>query len=422
MNILKLVLKEILYRKTGFFLAFLSVVIAVSCLSGSFTLLKIHDLRTDRIIAEKEEQTQKKMKKLEDDYRKIMKKLGFNLLILPKGQNIGDLYSNDYAAKYLPEKYVETLKNSKLMTLIRHLVPILQQKIKWTEKERTIILVGVKGEKADAGLKEENMFDPVTPGTLVVGYELHKSLGIKLNEKVILLGKSFTAVKLQEERGNKDDISIWINLKEAQEMLDKKGIINGIMALECYCPLPIIQNIRADVEKILPETQVIELSTDVVTRAEARGRAEEAAKDAILSEKAHRLKLRDEMESFTSILVPLVILACAIWVGFIFFSNVRDRMFEVGILRAMGCSSSSIMRLFLYKAGIIGFIGGVVGYFIGLFVGTVLGESFSSVLTYLDLGLFLWIVFLTPIVSCLASWVPSVIAAGQDPANILGRE
>ncbi|OGF44875.1 MAG: hypothetical protein A2452_01875 [Candidatus Firestonebacteria bacterium RIFOXYC2_FULL_39_67] len=422
MSIIQLVIKEILFRKSGILLALLSVVVAVSCLVGAFTLLKVHDLSTDRIISEKEAQTRKEMKKMEDDYRKIMKNLGFNLLILPKDQKIDDLYSNDYSTKYMPEKYVETLKKSKLMTLIRHLVPILQQKIKWPEKERTIILIGVRGEKADTGLKEENMFDPILPGTVVVGYELHKSLGIKINEKITLLGKSFTAVKLQEERGNKDDISLWVNLKEAQEMFDKKGIINGIMALECYCPLPIIQNIRSDIAKILPDTRIVEFSSDVVTRAEARARAEQAAKDSVIAEKNNRSKLRAEMENFTSILVPLVILACAIWVGFMFFGNVRERKFEIGILRAMGCSSFDIMKLFLFKAGIIGLIAGPAGYLFGLLIGSSIENSTAGVFSYFDPNLFIWVLMLTPLVSCLASWIPAVTAAGQDPANILGKE
>src|SRR3989339_288535 len=328
MSIIQLVIKEILFRKSGILLALLSVVVAVSCLVGAFTLLKVHDLSTDRIIC----------------------------------------------------------------------------------------------EKADTGLKEENMFDPILPGTVVVGYELHKSLGIKINEKITLLGKSFTAVKLQEERGNKDDISLWVNLKEAQEMFDKKGIINGIMALECYCPLPIIQNIRSDIAKILPDTRIVEFSSDVVTRAEARARAEQAAKDSVIAEKNNRSKLRAEMENFTSILVPLVILACAIWVGFMFFGNVRERKFEIGILRAMGCSSFDIMKLFLFKAGIIGLIAGPAGYLFGLLIGSSIENSTAGVFSYFDPNLFIWVLMLTPLVSCLASWIPAVTAAGQDPANILGKE
>ena len=143
MSVWRLVLREIQHRKLNFGLGLLSVVVAVGCLIGSLTLLHAHDLRTERIIAAKEAETREKMRVMEDDYRKIMKKLGFNVLILPKDQNLGDLYAEDYAAKYMPEAYVEKLVHSGTMT-IRHLLPSLQQKLVWPERERDWMPQGVQ--------------------------------------------------------------------------------------------------------------------------------------------------------------------------------------------------------------------------------------------------------------------------------------
>jgi len=112
MNIWRLVLKEIQRRKLNFGLGLLSITIAVAVLVGALTMLKAHDIRTQRIIAHREAQTKARMKALEDDYRKIMKGMGFNLLILPKDQNLSDLYADDYASKYMPEEYVHKLSSS----------------------------------------------------------------------------------------------------------------------------------------------------------------------------------------------------------------------------------------------------------------------------------------------------------------------
>jgi hypothetical protein len=128
MNINKLVIKEITRRKLNFFLGLISVIFAVTAVIGALTMLKIHDLKTDRIITQKELETGERMIVLEDDYRKIMKNLGFNLLILPKDQNLNDLYADDFASKYMPESYVDSLAASPSM-YIRHLLPSLQQKI-----------------------------------------------------------------------------------------------------------------------------------------------------------------------------------------------------------------------------------------------------------------------------------------------------
>ena len=129
MSLWRLVAKEILHRKLNFALALLSTVVAVGSLVGALTLLRAHDRRTEDIVAHKEAETQKQMEAMEDDYRKITKRMGFNVLILPKDQNLGDLYADDFASKYMPESYVNRIAESKIVT-VRHLLPSLQQKLK----------------------------------------------------------------------------------------------------------------------------------------------------------------------------------------------------------------------------------------------------------------------------------------------------
>jgi putative ABC transport system permease protein len=145
MKITDLVFKEIKRRKLNFFLGLMSVIFAVTMVTGALTMLQVHDFKTVKIISKKEEETQKRMALLEDDYRKISKDLGFNLLILPENQNISDLYANDFASEYMPESYVDSMAASNSV-LIRHLLPTLQQKITWPETQRTIILTGTRGE------------------------------------------------------------------------------------------------------------------------------------------------------------------------------------------------------------------------------------------------------------------------------------
>ena len=179
MNINTLVIKEIKRRKLNFFLGFLSVVFAVTTVTGALTMLQIYDHKTNEIITEKETETRERMALLEDDYRKIMKKLGFNLLILPKDQNISDLFANDFASKLMPESYVDSLTASHSM-LIRHLLPSLQQKIEWPERHRTILLIGMRGEVPFVYKDpKEPMMITVPKGTMVIGYELHDKLEMK---------------------------------------------------------------------------------------------------------------------------------------------------------------------------------------------------------------------------------------------------
>ena len=114
------------------------------------------------------------------------------------------------------------------------------------------------------------MVQPIEPGQIVLGYELHDSLGLKVGDELKLMGRAFTVSQCYPMRGNKDDITAWINLRQAQEMLDKKGLINAILALECQCAWADLAQVREEITRILPDTQVIEQGSKALARAEAR--------------------------------------------------------------------------------------------------------------------------------------------------------
>lgn len=210
------------------------------------------------------------MAALEDDVRKITVNLGFNVLVLPEAQNLGDLFADDYAAETMPEEYAERLARSRVAT-INHVLPSLQRKVKWPEQNRTILLMGVRGEvylhRPD---NQKPILEAVPPGGVVVGYELHRSLGIEMGQTIEVMGRTFTVSRLNPERGTKDDITLWINLREAQKMLGLPGRINGILALDCTCAADRLSLIREEILKILPDTQVIEFASQAMARAEAR--------------------------------------------------------------------------------------------------------------------------------------------------------
>ncbi|MCX8038753.1 MAG: hypothetical protein N3D11_17210, partial [Candidatus Sumerlaeia bacterium] len=139
MKLYHLAVKEILHRKLNFALGLLSIIAAIGVFVGALTLLKIHDLRTHQILEAKEAETQARMAALEDEMRKAMLHLGFNIVILPKDVNLTDWHADDYAEKFMPEEYIEKLAKSHLIT-VQHLLPSLQQKIKWPEQKRTVLL------------------------------------------------------------------------------------------------------------------------------------------------------------------------------------------------------------------------------------------------------------------------------------------
>lgn len=431
MKIWHILTREILHRWRGFALGIFAVIIAVGSLTGALTLLKLHDLQTQKILNEKEEETEKKMAVLKDEMRKATLKLKFNLLILPKQQNIRDLHMKGYPSEYMPEEYVTRLANSGII-VVRHFLPSLQQKIKWPEKNRTITLIGARGEVPNLHKDPRKpLVQPVPPGTIVLGYGLHHSLGLHTGDKVKLLGREFTVHKCYEERGSKDDYTAWIHLSQAQELLDKEGLINAILALECLCQgvEDLLGKVREEIRQILPGTQVIEMGTKAIARAEARVKVGQEAKSAVERERRHRTQMRSEREFFAAVLVPLVMIACAVWIGLLAFNNVRDRKVEIGIQRAIGFRARQIMLLFLSKFLIMGLLGGFLGIFVGLGLGRwlaiVLEDDMEGIATAGELfnpGLFLLCLITAPMLAVISGWLPTIFAIRQDPADVLREE
>ena len=428
MKILQLVVREIRHRKLNFILSVFAIIIATSSLICSVMLLRVHDLRTSEILQKKEAELKVRMDKLKDDTRKSMLKLGFNLVILPEEQNLADWYSDDYSLKYMPESYAERLAASDII-YIRHILPSLQQKIVWPERNRTIILMGTRGEVPNLHLSPQKpMVQPVPEGTIILGYELHKSLDIKVNDKIDLMGKTFTVKNCYQQRGTKDDITAWISLKDAQKLLKKEGLINAILALKCLCANNTLPVIRKEVAEILPGTRVIERGSRVVAREEARTQVEEEAKLTLKKEMQGREIIGRERKRMVSLLVPIILLACALWVAFMGFMNVQTRREEIGILRTVGVSTRTIFMLFTWKHIFIGIIGGISGIILAgvltyIFTASMHSlqlEIIGSVSTVLKLALasVIGACFLT----IAAGWIPSMIASGQDPAEVLRDE
>src|SRR5262249_270892 len=186
----------------------------------------------------------------------------------------------------------------------------------------------------------------------------------------------------------------------------------------CNCASPDrLGDVRKEVAQILPDTQVIEDGSRALVRAEARNRAAAEARDAVQREKKARAELRSQREEFAAVLVPLGLLGCTVWVGVVALTNVRDRAGEIGILRALGVGSLRVFALFLGRAVLVGLLGALLGYAAGTLVGVLWGEGPAA--EAFQAAPLLAVVVAAPVLCGLASWVPALLAARQDPAVVL---
>lgn len=416
---------ELMHRKGNFISAVLSIGGAVACLVATLTLLRIDEIQTNRLLAQKQEAVEAAGVQLEDAMRVITKGLGFNVIILPEDQDLNELHLEGSLTKTMPESLVDKLSQSDIVT-VNHLLPTIVKKLTWPEHDLPVLVYGTRGEVPIMHRDPKKpLLDAVPRDRMIVGFEIGQKLGLKEGDQTQLMGTEFTIIKTHEQRGNLDDSTVWVNLAQAQEMFGMQNLIHAIQALECHCAGDRITAIRKEIAGILPGTQVIERGPPALARAEARNTAKETAEAALEREKASRAAVRAQRQRMASVVVPVVLIACAMWIAFLAYGNVRERRSEVGVLRAIGYSSGKISGLFLGKFLVVALVGAVMGYVSGWIIGVGLGERQLHVgvlrdqFIPADLAIACGLAFF---LSTVGSWIPSMMAVKLDPAEILQRD
>ncbi len=388
MNQFSLIIKELMYRKVSSLIILFTVIISGTVSVAIYTLSKAS----------------------ENETRKIMREQGLNLYIFPKGTNLIDFYSVNNTPSF-PESYVDKLAESKTFDAVRHLTGILQVKYSdWKDpngSSHQIVLMGYKDEAMQRYLpQQETMGFDVKKGTVHVGALLAKN--IPEGSPFIITGNegkvySFDiAERLIEGKGIIDQ-GVAFNLTDLQNILGMEGQINKIEALGCVCKDGRIKNARNQVQAIFQDLEVTELSNIADARENQRVM----------------------MNKYGAFIIPFIIIACLVITGLLFYQNINIRRQEIGLLKAMGTSTGSILLMVLVKAFLIGLAGGIIGFFTGSFVAEYFGREIFRFTAFSIRPL--WILFyycivFFPLLWMLASWIPALIASRIDAAKTLSQD
>ena len=264
---------------------------------------------------------------------------------------------------------------------------------------------------------------PIVPG-LVIGKDLAQQLGIGMHDRVRLISaagpltpmgvipkmKGFEVVGLFETGIYEYDSSlIYSSISSTQDFLNIGDSVNGIEIK--------IQNIfQAD--RIARE-----LERDLGLAFVAR--------DWMRTNKNLFSALQLEKTAL-SIIVALVVLVAAFNIVSMLIMVVMEKSRDIAILKSMGATSTSIMRIFIYEGLIIGIIGTILGNIGGLILCEILSRyqfiklpdvyplsTLPVKVLPLDVTL---ISFSAILITFLATIYPSWQAARVDPAVTLRYE
>ncbi len=381
MNGWHLIVRELLHRKVNFMLSALGVTAAVALFVFALTAGDASRRETAR----------------------IQRDIGLNLRIIPKATNEAKLHVAGFSDVTMPEQYVHDMASVSGLDYA-HLLPRLGRMIEWQGME--VVLIGVLPEISPVDQKKPSMSYAPKEGTVGVGYLVARDRKLAPGDTIAMLGRELRVADVFEEEGTQEDISLKAHLRDVQAMLNLPDQISEIQAINCTCfeeRGDLMTQLRAQLEPVLPEAKLL-LMRDA---AEARN------------------KQRHMVEDYLAWVVTVLMVLCAAWVGLLAMLNVRERLQEIGILRALGFRSSTIGMLFQGKAVIVGLIGAAVGFGVGTWVALQWGPGIFKMTggkIAPDWTLLGWALVAAPLFALVASMVPTVMAMTHDPAETLREQ
>jgi putative ABC transport system permease protein len=398
MNLLKLVWLELGQRKTQLISGILAITLGIGVIVA---------IRSISVVSEKAVAIN-------------LDNLGANILVLPQGTGVDNYYSADIDAPVFPEEYVERIVTSSIKG-VDNLSPKLTRRV--DIKGQKIVLTGIlpKNELASKpiwqnsglfgselnakcgenpanktlGYKDEKLqrksIDSIALSDCLVGSNAALRLKVKEGDKITIEGKVLNVAKVLGETGTIDDDRIFTHLKTAQDIL---GIKNQISVIEIMgCCNAISDGLLSKLRNILPDTKVTSIGQIVSTQ----------------------IKTNKLMNQISLIILIIILFVGGISIGNYMWANVNERKKEIGILRMIGYSKSSIYYTLMMKAFIMGLFGGIVGYIAGVVIAWFLGPYIAGINVSPIPILLLWSVILSVLISIIGSILPAYFASRFEP-------
>ena len=290
----RLILKELRHRWVGFLLSLLAATVAVALCVG---------ISLAQTAADKET-------------RRNARDIGSNVFIIPASCDLYEYHQQGYSTHPMPDTSIDRMMEAGKIAY-NHLIPTLTAEIPVGGRQAR--LTGIAMARHPKGRPSKSKMGVVVqPGHLHLGHGVAALLGATKGAEIELLNRRWTIERVAPEMGTVDDITILANLEDAQKALDREGEISEIKAISCVqCDTPedtSLGTLRAQLKKILPDTHVY-LMKEIA--------------DA-------RVRQRRMMEMYSPFIILILILASGAWLGVLAAINVRERVGEIGLLRALG--------------------------------------------------------------------------------------
>ncbi|MDO8424870.1 MAG: ABC transporter permease [bacterium] len=357
---------------------------------------------------------------LKNTVLKQLKSIGTDVIMVMPG-NVNDFITTMMGRVELTEDDLEAIKKSKGVEAV---VPTVYkgEVVKYQGKSKTVILFGMDLRNS-LNVYKENMGMEVAEGRwpgagkreILVGSLVSSDIfpGLKIGTQAMIQGKQFEVVGILKSLASKqDDSMIAIDLDIFRSITgERKGAIQAVAK--------IAPGFSAD--------QVAQNIKDNLTETRKRQRGQEEATFSVLTNDAMSGIVGNVMGIIQAVVfafASIAIIVGGIGIMNTMYTSVRERTREIGILKAVGATSSTIVLIFLMESGIIGLIGGVGGMVSGLGLAKlieVVGQVHPVFYIQASItpGIVLFGLLFSFGVGCLSGFFPAQSAAKLKPVEAL---
>jgi putative ABC transport system permease protein len=211
---------------------------------------------------------------------------------------------------------------------------------------------------------------PILPTDIVAGQNLQAGetgdallsennsayFGVGVGGTVNILGTNFNVVGIYQPSGVEDTEFLYMNLSDAQALTNNAGYITSIK---------VFTQTTSDVSSVASAISALHPELTVST-AQDQLNALEAGQSTSNSAVTNAQNSLASTNSTAIEEIIVVVAATSLIVLFVMLYTVRERTKEIGTLKAIGFSNSTVMSQFMLEGVLLSAIAGVVGIVIGV--------------------------------------------------------
>jgi len=213
-------------------------------------------------------------------------------------------------------------------------------------------------------LREGEVFEEGEKGKVIVGSNLADQLNLKVGDNVRISpssdepGKVFVVSGILQPTGSVVDVGCYMDLKQLQEIVHKRGRISMIM-VKLRDPR-LGESFKEKVERRYEDLDVVEPEQ--------------------ISENVG--KVLDMLNSVLLSIGSISLLVGGLGIMNTTMVSVLERIREIGIMKAIGAKRSHVLAIFLTEAMITSFIGGILGAIGGALLANLASEIIPKIIGF----------------------------------------